>query len=387
MTSMGNWFVTLSGVVALAAGCSGSPQVNPNGTGGTNQGTGGQNAGFGGAAGATGGSKAGTGGTSLAGGGCARVSGVAHPFAPSSPWNTPTPANTQWYDVDVLHHCYENCMDSDGLRHWWVGTDVGITWSSPCDPLWTFTLPAYTADDWHRTRAAATLQMHAPSTLAPEPPDADSDRIVLVADPVTGNYIEIWSSTVDASSRTVTGQVWATDNMVTGQGVGDASRNLNAGVRASNFSWAAGNITQADLSAGKIDHALEITLPLDMLAGGSQGSGPYRAPATSGNGDTGHGPIVMGSKIGIPADKSMPTGLSSIGIMVFNALKTYGAYVGDGGGADKPVIGADGPSMGLAQGIGIDSTPFEPLIAFWSHGGSADMEKIGPLLRVADYQP
>ena len=366
---MGNW-IALTGVVALATACSGSPQVNPNGTGGaggTNQDTGG--------------------GSALGGDGCGGTSGIARPYSASSPWNTPTSANTQWYDVDVLHHCNENCVDSDGLRHWWVGTDFGITWSLSCDPLWTFNLPAYTANAWHRTRAATTLQMHAPSTLTPRPPDADSDRVVLVADPVTGDYVEIWSSTVDASSKTVTGPVWATGNMITGLGVGDATTNLNAGVRASNFSWAAGNITQADLDSGKIDHALEITLPLDMLAGSTVDSGPYRAPATSGNGNTGHGPIVMGSKIGVPANQSMPAGLSAIGVIVFNALQTYGAYVGDGGGADKPVIGADGPSMGLAQGIGIDSTPFEPLIAFWSHGGSADMEKIGPLLRVADYQP
>ncbi len=80
-------------------------------------------------------------------------------------------------------------------------------------------------------------------------------------------------------------------------------------------------------------------------------------------------------------------GLSSIGALVFDALQSYGAYVGDVCGAEAPVISADGPSMGIASGTGIDSTPFEPLIAFWSHGGSADMEKIGPLLRVADYQP
>ena len=50
-------------------------------------------------------------------------------------------------------------------------------------------------------------------------------------------------------------------------------------------------------------------------------------------------------------------------------------------------MSADGPSMGIAPGAGIDATPFEPLIAFWSHGGSAETEKIGPHLRVADYQP
>jgi hypothetical protein len=366
---------------AAAAGTSGDTE-NSGGSGSDDD------TGIAGATTTTGGnsSEGGEGGKNADGGsgGDSGATGVnlARPFAADSPWNTPTPANTEWYDVDVLHHCYEDCMDSDGLRHWWVGTEFGITWSLSSDPLWTFDLPAYTADSWHRTRAAKTLQMHAPSTLAPWPED---DGMILVADATTGDFVELWQASVDAANKTVTGQVWATDNIVTGLGVGDATTNLNGGTRASNFSWAAGNITQADLTAGKINHALEITLPLDMLAGSNDGPGPYCAPATSGNGNTGHGPIVMGSKIGIPADESMPAGLSDIGRMVFDALQTYGGYVGDGCGGDKPVIGADGPSMGLSHNASIDDTPFEPLIAFWNHGGSADMETIGELLRIADY--
>jgi hypothetical protein len=226
--------------------------------------------------------------------------------------------------------------------------------------------------------------MHAPRTLTPRPSD---DLIVIVADPATGEYVEVWLATVNASTLTVTGEVWATGNMITGLGVGDLATNLNAGVRASNFTWAAGLITQADLDAGKIDHALAVALPGDMTKGGSAPVGPYRAPATAGNGDWPTGPIVMGSKIGIPAGTARPAGLSSIGVMVFDALQKYGAYVGDVLGGEVPSFYADGPSMGLAYNVSIDYTPFDPLVAYWNYNGSADMEKIGPLLRVADYQP
>lgn len=313
----------------------------------------------------------------------ARRGMTARPFASSSPWNTPTPAGTLWFDTPVLH-TWSAPVGTDNFRHWYVVTDVGVTWSSTSDPVWTFDLPAYSADLWHRTRSAATLQLRAPRTLTPQP--AAGDRVVIVADP-SGNYVEIWQTSVDPIAMTVTGPVWATGSLVAGLGVGDLATNLNAGVRASNFSWAAGLITQADVSAGKIDHALALALPGDMTQGGSAPVGPYRAPATAGNGSWPTGPITMGSKIGIPAGTGMPAGLSAIGVMVFDALQRYGAYVGDVCGGEAPVFYADGPSMGLAPGVSIDSTPFNPLVAFWSHGGSADMEKIGPLLRVADYQP
>lgn len=81
--------------------------------------------------------------------------------------------------------------------------------------------------------------------------------------------------------------------------MGDLATDLNGGTRASNLSWGAGMITQADLSAGKIDHAIALALPGSMVKGGSAPVGPYRAPATAGNGDWPTGPIVMGSKIGV----------------------------------------------------------------------------------------
>jgi hypothetical protein len=309
----------------------------------------------------------------------------ARPFSPASPWNTPTPDGTRWYDTELLHTCVGSGCASDQIRHWWVNTDLGITWASPSDPLWTFDLPAYTADEWHRTRPATTVQMRAPSTLTPQPPDGDG--ILLVADPVTGDYVEIWNATVDASSLTGTGPVWATGNMITGLGVGDLTTNLNGGVRAANFSWGAGMITQADLSAGEIDHALLMCLPGEMVKGGSPPTGPYRAPATCGNGEWPTGPIEMGSKIGVPAGTSRPSGLSDLGNMVFDALQTYGAYVGDVCGGQAINFQGDGPSMDITPGTSIDYTPFLPLVGFWAYNGSSDAEKIGPLLRVADYQP
>jgi hypothetical protein len=232
-------------------------------------------------------------------------------------------------------------------------------------------MPAFVAPAWHRNRPAASFTVRAPAALAAS---TDSDHILVVVDPVSGNYVEVWQAVVDATAHTVIsspGPGWATGNMITGPCAGTLAN--NDGVRAANFCWSAGLITGTDLAAGKIDHALVVALPYDMLQ-----SGGWRAPATAWE-TVGNGPIQMGSRIGIPAGTPMPAGLSPIGVMVFNSLQTYGSFVGDFCGGQWPMFYADQGTVTDAQ--------VAPLYQYWYHSGSADMEKIGPLLRIADYQP
>jgi hypothetical protein len=232
-------------------------------------------------------------------------------------------------------------------------------------------MPAFIAPAWHRNRPAQTFTVRAPAALAAS---TDSDHILVVADPTTGDYTEVWQAVVNTTTHTVTsnpGPGWATGNMITGPCAGTLTN--NDGVRAANFCWSAGAITGADLTAGTIDHALAVALPYDMLKPGA-----WRAPATAWE-NAGGGPIQMGSRIGIPANTPPPAGLSPIGTMIFNAAQKYGIFVGDFTGGQWPVFYADQGTVTPAQ--------VEPIYAFWNHNGSADMEKIGPLLRIADYQP
>ena len=79
----------------------------------------------------------------------------------------------------------------------------------------------------------------------------------------------------------------------------------------------------------------------------------------------------MGAKLGIPPGVSKPPGLSKFGNMLFDALQTYGAYVGDYAGGDWPVIYMDANSVAPAdQGWEYNS---------WVSDNAALM----PLLRVA----
>lgn len=288
----------------------------------------------------------------------------SRPFSASSPWNTPTPGTTQWYDTSVLH------QHAGGPMHWWVGTGNAIVWyGKPTDPVWTLQLPSYVDPGMNRNRPAQSFQVHAPANLSD---GGDVDHVLVIVD--GANYYEVWQTQVTPSTRRVTGVAWATGNIISGPGAGTIGN--NDGVRASNFSWAGGLITGSDLTAGRIDHALALSLPAPLL---KSTPNSQVAPATAWDNGQGYGPIRMGSRIGVPAGVPKPAGLSPVGSMVFDALQKYGAFVGDYVGGDWPMFYADQNTVTDPQ--------VTPLYEFWNHGGSADMEKIGPLLRVANYQP
>ncbi|MEO7369673.1 MAG: hypothetical protein ABIZ69_02345 [Ilumatobacteraceae bacterium] len=292
------------------------------------------------------------------------------PFGATSPWNTPTPGATKWFDTGLLH-TLATPVDGSSALHWWVNTEsVGVFYTGPGDPVWTFHLPVLDSVRYHRVRPATTVSVQAPANMID---GGDVDHVVVLVSGST--YYEAWNADVNQSTRTVTTRsaeaTWAIGDIVNGQGAGSPN---NDGSRASNFSWAGGLITGDDLARGLIDHALVVALNGTMLKGGSD----YVFPATAWE-DNGSGPIKMGSRIGIPATVARPAGLTPLGNMVFDALQHYGAFVGDYGGGPWPQFYADKNTVTQAQ--------VRPLFAFWEHGGSSDMEKIIPLLRVADYQP
>ncbi len=318
----------------------------------------------------------------------------ARPFAANSPWNTPTPVGTQWFDTPTMHVN----TDYSHTGHWslTVGS-IGIFWSSPSDPIWTFNMPDYVAPTWGRNRPATSFTLRAPANIVV---GTDSDHALVVADPVSGNYVEVWEASIDASTHTVTsnGPGWATGNAITGLGVGGlvADGGNNAGIRASNFSTIGGLLTSGDWKSGVIDHALVVALNPQILKRGAPT--PYLAPATSGDaGGANTGLIIMGSKLGIPSDQVMPTVLNAEipagsgkrpGKMLWEALQKYGMYVGDVTGGTTQFYADFIDVPGAAPNF--ESGYWSPLFAFWDNNygtGKSAMEIILPYLRVADYQP
>ncbi len=266
------------------------------------------------------------------------------------------------------------------VRHW-AANQVAcpVWWSSPNDPIWTFNMPNYIYAPFHRNRPAQTFKIKAPTNLAS---GTDSDKIMIVIDPTNGEYIETWETVVNPNTHTVTATAWAVDNAITGSGVGD--NNNNAGVRASNYSWLGGLITGWDVSSGKIDHAIALSL------GWILSNTSYISPATAPDNGGHSGPIAMGTRYGIPQSAPKPAGFSPVGSMVYDALKKYGAFVGDFAGSQYAIYYTD--SNTLPETATNNTGSINPLGAFYGGAypntdapgwdGQADMDKIVPLLRV-----
>lgn len=294
------------------------------------------------------------------------------PFASSSAWNTPTPGGTVWFDHSQLH------------VPWWInsGSAIIVYVVAGDNTDWTFNLNTYIDDPYNRHRNAASFTVKGPSGLVC---GSDSDHILCLVQP-DGAYIETWDTTVNSGTHVITANGWATGNMLTGLGVGGlvASGGNNAGVRATNFSWAGGLITPTDVSNGVIAHALNVGCPPNVNRGGSYPV-TFRSPATAAD-NSGTGLITEGSRLGIPPGVSMPSGMHAIGQMIFTALQTYGAFVGDYVGGDSILIYFDpGETSHSTPRPGVAQSVLDDLLA--PYDSSADMNKIKPLIRIADYQP
>ena len=86
--------------------------------------------------------------------------GRGRPFSDASPFNTPSPSGTQWFDTPTLHTLNVPLSNGDSFRHWWVNADAAPVWyAKSTDPLWTFVLPDYIHLPANRNRSATTFQV------------------------------------------------------------------------------------------------------------------------------------------------------------------------------------------------------------------------------------
>ena len=294
---------------------------------------------------------------------------TSRPFVASSPWNTPIPAGTQWFDSAVLH---DGADTGDTVQHWYVNeSSMRVVRAKATDPLCTFNLAGFVDLAFNRNRPATTMTLPCPVGSMP---GTDEDHIYHLRQP-DGSYLELWQATRTGDTFTALG--WATGSVVTGTGVGSltAQGGNNAGVRAANTSWSAGLITGEDVAANKIDHALAVMLGFGLLSNTA-----WRAPATAPDNGGHSGHIQMGTRLGIPAGVARPAGLQPLGVALFDALQTYGAYVVDFAGSPYPMFTMD------AGTVAKDDLRILNLFVWWGAAPAA-MDLIGPLVRVADYQP
>lgn len=297
------------------------------------------------------------------------------PFANNSLFNTPTPSTTQWFSQPVLNNLVpgDYYYAAGAVRRWYVHPGHPIWSAKDTDPTWTLKLVSPHDVNARRERPDITVTVNAPANLAVDTNDGDHVLLLISG----GKYYEVYQAVVNQSTRTVTQSYpgYAIGDIRTDVGYSSMSSTANMGTRAGNMSWLAGMITGRDFANNKIDHAVAIALGDKTLYASC--SGTRNTPkwdqsiATFWDNGPGCGPIIMGAKLGIPPGVSKPPGLSKFGNMLFDALQTYGAYVGDYAGGDWPVIYMDANSVAPAdQGWEYNS---------WVSDNAALM----PLLRVA----
>jgi hypothetical protein len=159
-------------------------------------------------------------------------------------------------------------------------------------------------------------------TGVPIPPGAyntnSSDDDMIISQPSTGRVWELWRATQTNGQWSA---CWGGGlNTQTSNGVFPAP----FGLSATGISYAATTITESDVAAGRINHA--IAMQIVNCSG-------YVAPANRGDCTGAAGAPPEGTWFRMPANTPMPANLTPFAQMVFRALQTYGAVIVDHAGA------------------------------------------------------
>jgi hypothetical protein len=311
------------------------------------------------------------------------------PLSPYSPWNTPIDAaNATWSDDPILHTIsgitYNGAPDPQ--LHFWVNTDLNgscpVYHVQPTDPIWTFQL----RNPW-RGHTTTPFQLQAPATFkAGTVPNGDNPATLII-----GNTLHDLYGIIITGPNTATLYGYANQSLTTGTGFGTPGQlwtgttwNIDpaTGTRAANTPWGVGLITQDDLNATTITHALAIALPNRML------TSKATTPATSyDNNGANTGTIPCGTRLAIPPTTAMPAILADpkwngLGTKFWNVIQTYGIYVVDGCGGAWPILYTDTISV-------TNPTQINPLYAFWNYPADTRglkqsiLDHINPHLRIA----
>lgn len=156
-----------------------------------------------------------------------------------------------------------------------------------------------------------------------------SDRQIAILDPTTGKAYGLWQATYDSATNTWTA-AWGGMTDLSGNGI-----DQSGSATATNIARYAGVVTAAEFSAAVtantgINHALFISSDI--------ASALFTGPATKSDGTNMAGvttPIPEGTRIQLDPsiDIDAIPGISAGEKVIAKTLQTYGAYVGDQGGA------------------------------------------------------
>lgn len=194
-----------------------------------------------------------------------------------------------------------------------------------------------------------TLALRAPSNFGPANSQTDFNTQLFTSSGVAWDFYQLVVSSPGTASC-----AGAASTSLTGTGVGVFGSTTKVGFRASGFPWSAGCITLDDWNNGIIPHALVVALAGDDLQNGFV----YPATAQDAGGYAAGGALPNGRLMGIPPSVTKPSGMSTIGSMVWDAARDYGIYVGDRTGG-WVFVGDYGPQKRLPTSV-VDPLRYAP---------------------------
>lgn len=271
------------------------------------------------------------------------------PFAASSPFNKTIPSNATWRDELTIRDNY-----------WWLNREqysMPYAVAAPNDPLVQVDVPS--SWGW----PAGPISIRAPAGLTG---DSGTDASIVIRSDNT--VCDFWQFS-RKSDTYATAVAYACTDYVTGSGFGTQSPFKGAGIRAAGSSTLGGLLLGSDFANESKNQALAVSLrPVSLKRG-------WVYPAISEDSGNGYsGTVPVGSRLGIPPGTARPSGLSAHGIMIWNTLQTYGAYVLDQHHSDASLIFYADPRSTNSGQVNNIRTHWE--------SGKDSLHKIMPYIRV-----
>ena len=249
-------------------------------------------------------------------------------------------SNVEGWPVDRNSSSYAADFVSDYVNHY--GT-VGV------NTIPVYSVPANQAETNLSVKPGCNNFLPDTGPQAPIPSwaglNGSSDDPLVVYQPSSGSEWELWE--VTRNSGTSYSACWGGKlDMANSNGIFPP----NFGLSATGISYLATTITEADVQAGSIRHAIAIILPR---------CNGFTYPANRGDCGSDPGQPAEGQWYRFPANMTMPSGLTPFAQMVFRAVQTYGMVVVDHGGSVS--LETEQPSDWAAEG----HTGTDPITASW----------------------
>jgi hypothetical protein len=241
----------------------------------------------------------------------------------------------------------EQMLDSGPVAGLVVASDTRsdwyhpVTFPAPDDPLYT----VHCLEDWG-TCEVEGMQVRLPRAARPA---AGGDGHLAVVDQATGWEYDFWQVRPRSPGGGTLSVSWGGRTEITGDGLGSDAT-------AAHFGLLAGVIRAAELKAGRIDHALFMTV------GCTAHSYVYPAAGYALDCEDGAPAPAVGQlfRLAMTADEIAALDLPAWQETILRALARYGAYVGDTGGNEAfgfqlesgttyTAFGVDDPFVAFAQ--------------------------------------